>query len=185
MLVNDLRPGNTFLYDGNIFVVLENSFSKTGRQQGKVSLKVKNLRTGARVDLTFTGGDKVDKALIEKKDMQYLYNDGNICMLMDTETYEQVEIPSTKLEWELKFITDGTLVKLTEYNGEILGITIPEKMELTVTEVEPAVKGDTTSGAQKKAVLETGIEITVPLFIKEGEKIIVNTNDGKYYGRAN
>ncbi len=185
MQVNDLRPGSTFLYEGNIFVVLENSFSKTGRQQGKVTVKVKNLRSGARVELTFTGGDKVDKAMIEKKDMQFLYNDGTNCVLMDTETYDQVEIPSKKLTWELKFLTDGTMVKLTEYEGEVLGISIPEKLELTIVEAEPAVKGDTTSGAQKKAKLETGLEIQVPLFIKNGEKIIVNTNDGKYSGRAN
>ncbi|WP_339021548.1 elongation factor P [Spiroplasma endosymbiont of Atherix ibis] len=185
MSVNDLRPGNTFLYDGNIFVVLENSFSKTGRQQGKVTVKVKNLRTAARVEITFTGGEKVEKALIEKKDMQFLYNDGKNCVLMNIETYEQVEIASSKLELELKFITDGIMVKMTEYNGEILGITIPEKIELTIVEAEPAVKGDTTSGAQKKAKVETGLEITVPLFIKEGEKVLINTTDGKYSGRAN
>ncbi|QBQ07561.1 elongation factor P [Spiroplasma gladiatoris] len=184
MLVNDLRPGTTFLYEGNIFVVLDYSFSKSGRQQGKVTVKVKNLRTGARVELTFTGGDKVDKAMVEKKDMQYLYNDGNNCMLMNTETYDQVEIAANKLEWELKFLVEGTMVKMTEYEGEVLGITIPEKIELTITEAEPAVKGDTSSGAQKKAILETGLEIMVPLFIKEGEKIIINTTDGKYSGRA-
>ncbi|ARU91956.1 elongation factor P [Spiroplasma clarkii] len=185
MLVNDLRPGSTFLYDGNIFVVLENSFSKSGRQQGKVTVKVKNLRTGARVEMTFTGGDKVDKAMIEKKDMQYLYNDGENCVFMNTETYDQIEIPVNKLDWELKFITDGIMVKVTEYDSEILGISIPEKMELAIREAEPAVKGDTTSGAQKRAILETGLEIMVPLFIKEGDKVIINTNDGKYFGRAN
>jgi elongation factor P len=98
MQVNDLRPGSTFLYEGNIFIVLENSFSKTGRQQGKVTVKVKNLRTGSRVEMTFTGGDKVDRALIEKKDMQFLYNDGENCVLMNVETYEQVEMNSKKLE---------------------------------------------------------------------------------------
>ncbi|AOG60271.1 elongation factor P [Spiroplasma helicoides] len=184
MLVNDLRPGTTFLYDGNIFVVLDYSFSKSGRQQGKVTVKVKNLRSGARVELTFTGGDKVDKAMVEKKDMQYLYNDGTNCMLMNTETYDQVEIESSKLEWELKFLVEGTMVKMTEYEGEILGVTIPEKMELTVVEAEAAVKGDTSSGAQKKAKVETGLEIQVPLFIKEGEKVVINTTDGKYAGRA-
>jgi len=184
MLVNDLRPGSTFLYENNIFVVLENSFSKTGRQQGKVNVKVKNLRSGSRVDITFTGGEKVDKAMIWKKDMQYLYNDGVNCMLMNTETYEQVEISVSKLEWELKFITDGVMVKMTSYENEVLGIVIPEKINLLVVEVEPAVKGDTTSGAQKWAKLETGLELKVPLFIKEQEKIVVNTNDGKYYGRV-
>ncbi|SYV95858.1 Elongation factor P, partial [Mycoplasma putrefaciens] len=99
MSVNDLRPGTTFLYDQNIYLVLEQSFSKTGRQQGKVSVKAKNLRTGARVDLTFTGGEKVDKAMIERKDMQYLYNDGVDAYLMDVDSYDQVQIPMSRLEW--------------------------------------------------------------------------------------
>lgn len=185
MQVNDLRPGSTFLYDGNIFIVLESSFSKTGRQQGKVTVKVKNLRSGARVELTFTGGDKVDKAMIEKKDMQYLYNDGTNCVLMNVESYEQVEISVEKLQWELKFLTDGTMVKMTEFDGEILGISLPDKVELEITECEAAVKGDTTSGAQKKAWTNTGYEITVPLFIKQGEKVLVSTVDGKYAGRSN
>jgi elongation factor P len=185
MQVNDLRPGSTFLYEGNIFIVLENSFSKTGRQQGKVTVKVKNLRTGSRVEMTFTGGDKVDRALIEKKDMQFLYNDGENCVLMNVETYEQVEMNSKKLEWELKFLTDGSMVKMTEYDGEILGISMPEKVELEIAECEAAVKGDTTSGAQKKAWTQTGLEIQVPLFIKQGEKILVSTTDAKYAGRAN
>jgi elongation factor P len=98
MQVNDLRPGTTFLYEGNIFVVIEQSFSKTGRQQGKVTVKVKNLRTGSRTEITFTGGDKVDKAMIERKDMQYLYNDGVDAYLMDVETYDQVQIPMSNLE---------------------------------------------------------------------------------------
>ncbi|AUF83628.1 elongation factor P [Mesoplasma syrphidae] len=184
MQVNDLRPGTTFLYEGNIFVVIDQSFSKTGRQQGKVTVKVKNLRTGARVEITFTGGDKVGKAMIERKDMQYLYNDGNEAYLMDTETYEQVQIPMTKLEWESKFLIDGLMIKMAEYDGEILGIALPDKVELTVTSAEAAVKGDTTSGAQKKAVVETGLEIQVPLFVNEGTKVLISTIDGKYSGRA-
>jgi elongation factor P len=185
MQVNDLRPGSTFLYEGNIFIVLEQSFSKTGRQQGKVTVKVRNLRTGSRVEMTFTGGDKVDKAMIEKKDMQYLYNDGENCVLMNTETYDQVEISSKTLEWELNFLTDGSMVKMTEYDGEVLGISLSDKVELEVADCEPAVKGDTTSGAQKKAWTNTGLEIQVPLFIKQGEKVLVSTADGKYAGRAN
>lgn len=185
MQVNDLRPGMTFLYENNIYTVLDYSFSKAGRQQGKATVKAKNLRTGARIEITFTGGEKVDKALIEKQDMQFLYNDGANCILMNTETYEQVEIASSKLEWELKFLTDGSMVKMTTYDEEVLGISIPEKVELEIVEAEPAVKGDTSSGAQKKAKTQTGLEITVPLFIKEGEKVIINTNDGKYAGRSN
>ncbi|UWD35338.1 elongation factor P [Mycoplasma cottewii] len=184
MSVNDLRPGTTFLYDGNIYLVLEQSFSKTGRQQGKVSVKAKNLRTGSRVDITFTGGEKVDKAMIERKDMQYLYNDGVDAYLMNTETYDQVQIPMTRLEWEKNFLVEGLMIKMTEFEGEVLGINLPDKVELTVVEAEAAVKGDTTSGAQKKAVLETGLEIMVPLFVNEQTKVIISTNDGKYVGRA-
>ncbi|WP_338972917.1 elongation factor P [Spiroplasma endosymbiont of Panorpa germanica] len=185
MQVNDLRPGTTFAYEGNIFIVIEQAFTKTGRAQGHVKVKVKNLRTGARTELTFTGGDKVEKAMIEKKDMQFLYNDGTNCVFMNTETYDQVEIDSKKLEWELKFLTDGSMIKLTEYDGEVLGVSLEDKVELEITQAEPAVKGDTSSGAQKKAVVSTGHEILVPLFIKEGEKVLVNTNDGKYAGRSN
>ncbi|KEZ19012.1 elongation factor P [Mycoplasma capricolum] len=184
MSVNDLRPGTTFIYDGNIYLVLEQAFSKTGRQQGKVTVKAKNMRTGARVELTFTGGEKVDKAMIERKEMQYLYNDGNDAYLMNTETYEQIQIPMTRLEWEKNFLVDGLMINMTEFEGEVLGIDLPVKVELTVVEAEAAVKGDTTSGAQKKAVLETGLEIMVPLFVNQGTKIIVSSSDGKYVGRA-
>ncbi|AEM68692.1 elongation factor P [Mycoplasma putrefaciens] len=184
MSVNDLRPGTTFLYDQNIYLVLEQSFSKTGRQQGKVSVKAKNLRTGARVDLTFTGGEKVDKAMIERKDMQYLYNDGVDAYLMDVDSYDQVQIPMSRLEWEKNFLVDGLMIKMTEFEQEVLGIALPDKVELTVIEAEAAVKGDTTSGAQKKAVLETGLEIMVPLFVNQQTKVIVSTSDGKYVGRA-
>ncbi|WP_342268633.1 elongation factor P [Spiroplasma endosymbiont of Aspidapion aeneum] len=185
MQVNDLRPGHTFIYEGNLYIVISNAFSKTGRQQGKVTLKVKNLKTGSRVELTFTGGDKLEKAMIEKKDMQYLYNDGTNCYLMDSESYDQVEIPTTNLKWELNFIKESAIIQMTKYQEEVIGITIPDKVELVVVETEPAVKGDTTSGAQKKAKLETGWELLVPLFIKINDIILVNTDDGKYSGRVN
>ncbi|ATZ17379.1 elongation factor P [Williamsoniiplasma luminosum] len=184
MNVNDLRPGTTFLYENNIYVVIDQSFSKTGRQQGKVTVKVKNLRSGSRTEMTFTGGDKVDKAMIERKEMQYLYNDGNDAYLMDVGTYDQVQIPMKNLDWEKNFLTDGLMIKMTEYEGEILGVALPDKVELKIIEAEAAVKGDTTSGAQKKATVETGWEIQVPLFVTEGTVVIVNTVDGKYAGRA-
>jgi len=184
MQVNDLRPGTTFIYDGNIYVVLEQSFSKTGRQQGKVTVKVRNMRTGARTEITFTGGDKVDKALIERVDVQFLYSDGSDAYLMDVTTYEQFSMPISKLDWEMNFLTDGLIIKLTKYQDEILGIDLPDKVEMEVVEAEPAVKGDTTSSAQKKAKTNTGWEIMVPLFVSEGTKILVSTNDGKYAGRV-
>ncbi|ATG97341.1 elongation factor P [Mesoplasma lactucae] len=185
MSVNDLRPGTTFMHDGNIYVVLEQSFSKTGRQQGKVTVKVRNMRTGARTEMTFTGGEKVDKAIIDRVDVQYLYNDGNDAYLMDVDTYDQFTIPMDTLEWEKNFLTDGLMLKMTKFGEEILGIDLPDKVEMEIVEAEPAVKGDTSSGAQKKAKVQTGWEIQVPLFIKEGEKVLISTTDGKYSGRSN
>ncbi|WP_338970656.1 elongation factor P [Spiroplasma endosymbiont of Labia minor] len=185
MQVNDLRRGMAFVYENNLFVVLDQTFTKTGRAQGHVKLKVKNMKTGARTELTFTGGDKIEKAIIEKKEMQYLYNDGINAILMDTETYEQIELPISKLEWELNFLIDGAMISMTESNGEFLGIELPDKVELTIAETELAVAGNTNSGAQKKAILITGLEIQVPQFIKSGEKVLISTIDGKYTGRSN
>jgi len=184
MQVNDLRPGTTFMSDGNIYTVLEQSFSKTGRQQGKVTVKVRNLRTGARTEMTFTGGDKVDRAMIDRVDVQYLYNDGDNANFMDVTTYEQFSIPLSHLEWEMQFLTDGLVIKLTKYEDEILGVDLPDKVEMTITEAEPAVKGDTTSSAMKKAKTNTGLDIMVPLFVTEGTRVIVSTSDGKYAGRV-
>jgi len=184
MQVNDLRPGTTFMYDNNIFLVVEQSFSKTGRQQGKVTVKVKNLRTGSRTEMTFTGGDKVDKAMIDRVDVQFLYSDGTEAYFMDVTTYDQFSMPITNLEWEMNFLTDGLTIKLTKYEEEILGVDLPDKVEMIVTEAEPAVKGDTTSSALKKGKTNTGLEIMLPLFVDEGTKILVSTNDGKYAGRV-
>ncbi|MCL8211126.1 Elongation factor P [Mesoplasma sp. JKS002658] len=185
MSVNDLRPGTTFIYDGNVYIVLEQSFSKTGRQQGKVTVKVRNMRSGARTEMTFTGGEKVEKAMIDRIDVQYLYSDGNDVYLMDVDTYDQFSLPNQNLAWELNFLTDGLMLKMTKFGDEILGIDLPDKVEMEIIEAEPAVKGDTSSGAQKRAKVQTGWEVQVPLFIKEGEKVLISTNDGKYNGRSN
>ncbi len=182
--VNDFRPGLMFRYQGNIYVVIEAQHSKSGRGQAHVKTKVKNLRSNATTNITFTGGDKVEKAIIDKVEMQYLYDDGTNIIFMDTQNYEQLEIPSTYLVWEKKFLKEGVMASVTKYDDEVLEIILPDKVDLTVTEAESAVKGDTSSGAMKKAVLETGWELRVPLFIKEGEVITVSTGDGKYSGRA-
>ena len=116
--------------------------------------------------------------------MQYLYDAGDMIVFMDNETYEQTEIDKARLEWELNFMKENSEVTVVVYESEILGVTLPEKIALTITQAEPAVKGDTATNAQKNAVLETGYEIRVPLFISEGEVVVVNTSDGKYSGRA-
>ena len=184
IIVNDLKPGITIEYENNIYVVLDISHNKTAMRQMIVKAKAKNLRTGTIIDLSFTGGDKVEQAPIDKREMQDLYDDGTNCIFMDNETYEQLEIPMEKLTWELNFIKPNSNVNISMYEGEVLGVILPDKVELQIVEAEPAVKGDTATSATKNAKLETGLEIRVPLFINNEEMIVVNTADGKYSGRA-
>ncbi len=184
IIVNDLRPGLTFEYEGNIFVVIDTQHNKTAMRQMIVKSKVRNLRTGAIVELAFTGGDKVEPAHIDKKEMQYLYDTGDALAFMDTSTYDQIEIQKSNLTWEMNFLKPNDNVNITMYEGEILGVILPDKVALTIVETEPAVKGDTANNAQKMAKLETGLEVKVPLFINEGELILISTSDGKYSGRA-
>jgi len=181
---NDLKPGQTINVDGDIYVVLDISQNKTARSAIVVKAKVRNLRTGSNVELSWGGGEKVEPAMIEKKEMQYLYDTDDAMVFMDNETYEQVEIPMDRLEWERKFVKANDNVNISSYDGEIIGISLPDKAVLQVTECEPAVKGDTATNASKNATLETCLEVRVPLFIEEGEMIVINTSDGKYSGRA-
>lgn len=181
---NDLKPGQTIQVGNDIYVVLDISQNKTARSAMVVKAKVRNLRTGSNIELSFGGGEKVAPAMIDKREMQYLYDSGDAMVFMDNETYEQIEIPNERLEWEKKFVKENDSVNISSFNGEIIGISLPDKVVLNVVECEPAVKGDTTSSAQKNAKLETGLELKVPLFINEGENIIVSTADGKYSGRA-
>ena len=184
IIVNDLKPGTTFEYDKNIYTVLNVDRNKTAMRQMIVKVKVKNLRTGVINEMSFTGGDKVEQAMIEKKKRQYLYDEGEALVFMDTTTYDQVEIQKSNLEWEMKFLTPNLEVDMTSFEEEILGIILPDKVELELTECEPAVKGDTATSASKNAVCETGLEIRVPLFIEQGERVLVSTADGKYSIRA-
>ena len=181
---NDLKPGMTIQQDGEIFVVLEQSQNKTARSAMVVKAKVRNLRTGANVELSWGGGDKITPAHIEKKEMQYLYDAEDALVFMDNETYEQIEIPADNLKWEINFLKESDEVEVTSYEGEVLGVSLPINVPFKVIETEPAVRGDTATGATKNAVIETGYQIKVPLFISEGEVVIVNTVDGKYQGRA-
>ena len=174
---NDLKPGMTIQQDGDIFVVLEQSQNKTARSAMVVKAKVRNLRTGSNVELSWGGGDKIQPARIDKKEMQYLYDTDDALVFMDNETYEQIEIPKDHLEWEIN-------VMISMFEGEILGVILPDKVTLQVVECEPAVKGDTATSAQKNAVVETGLQVKVPLFISQDEMIVINTADGKYSGRS-
>lgn len=184
VIVNDLKPGTAFEYEGNIYQVLNVDHNKTAMRQMIIKVKVKNLRTGVINEISFTGGDKVEQAHVERKTMQYLYDDGVSLVFMDNETYDQIEIPKERLEWELKFLKPNANVQISMYESEILGVILPDKVELEIVECEQAVKGDTATSASKNAVLETGLEIKVPLFIQNGETVIISTADGKYSGRA-
>ena len=181
---NDLKPGQTIAVDNDIYVVLDTSQNKTARSAMVVKAKVRNLRTGSNVELSWGGGEKVQPAEIEKREMQYLYDTEDSLFFMDNETYDQIEIPKDRLTWERQFMKPEDIVNITSYEGEILGVQLPDKVTLQVVEAEPAVKGDTATSALKNAVLETGLQVKVPLFINQDEMIVINTSDGKYSGRA-
>lgn len=182
--VNDFKTGVTIKLDNNIFQVLEFQHVKPGKGSAFVRTKLKNLRTGATIDHTFNAGIKVEKAHIDKNKMQYLYDEGDSLVFMDNETYDQLTIPKQQVKWEMNFLKENATAEVTRYNGEILGVALPNSVVLKVVETEPGIKGDTATNATKLATLETGFEVRVPLFIEEGEELVINTTDGKYISRA-
>ena len=182
--VTELRPGNYFIEEGNIFQVLDILLNKTAMRKMVAKVKVKNLRTGAVTEISRNSGYAIETIRLEKRQMQYLYDTGDALCFMDQETYEQIEISKDRLEWELKFLKGEEIVEITSYEGEILGINLPPKVALKITHCEPAIRGDTVNKAMKDAVLETGHKIRVPLFIEEGEEVLVRTDTGDYDGRA-
>lgn len=182
--INDIKNGITFIYEGNIYQVLEFQHVKPGKGAAFVKAKLRNLRTGSTVEKTFNTSIKLEKAMIEKRSMQYLYSSGDVCNFMNMETYEQVELTNEQLGDSYKFLKEGINVDISFYEGELIGVILPDKIEYTVEKTEPAVKGNTTNNAMKDAYMENGLMVRVPLFIEQGENIIVSTKDGKYDSRA-
>lgn len=182
--VTELRPGNYFIEEGNIYQVLDILLNKTAMRKMVAKLKVKNLRTGAVIELSRNSGYAIENVRLEKKQMQYLYDGGSTLVFMNQETFEQVEIPKERLEWEMKFLKGDEIVEMVSFEDEILGVNMPAKVALKIVECEPAIRGDTVNKAMKDALLETGLKVRVPLFINEGEVIIVRTDNGDYDGRA-
>lgn len=180
---SDFRNGVTIEVEGNVYQIIEFQHVKPGKGAAFVKAKLYNLRTGSITENSFNSGSKVAKALIEKKSMQYLYLNGENYVFMNMETYEQLEINASQLQREKDFLTENLDVYVIFYGDELLGVNLPEKVELKVTKSEPAVKGNTSSTAMKDAITETGLLVKVPLFINEGETIIVSTKDGKYVSR--
>jgi translation elongation factor P len=182
--VNDIKNGISILFEDNLYTVLEFQHVKPGKGAAFVKTKLKNLRTGSTIEKTFNSSIKLERALIDKRAMQFLYATGDSYTFMDNESYEQLELLGTQLGNDKLYLKDGLEVIISVYQGEILGVILPEKIELTITQTEPAVKGNTTNNATKDAILETGLSVRVPLFIEDGEVIIVNTKDGSYSSRA-
>ncbi len=182
--VTELRSGNYFVEDGNIYQVQDILLNKTAMRKMVAKVKVKNLRTGAMTEMAKNSGYMIETIRLDKRQMQYLYDTGDALCFMDQETYEQIEISKDRLKWELQFLKGDEIVDITSYEGEILGITLPAKVALQITDCEPAVRGDTVNKAMKDAILETGLKVRVPLFIENGETILVRTDNAEYDGRA-
>jgi elongation factor P len=182
--VNDFKTGITISYEGNLYQVIEFQHVKPGKGAAFVRTKLKNLKSGSTVEITFNSSTKVELARVDKETMQFLYSQGNIYYFMNMETYEQVEITKDKLGDDAKFLKENLEVYISFYEGDVLGVILPDKISYLVTKSEPGIKGNTTSTAMKDAELETGMSIKVPMFINEGDQVLVSTSDGKYVSRA-
>ena len=182
--VTELRPGNYFEEDGVLYQVLDILLNKTAMRKMVAKVKVKNLRTGAIMEISRNSGYQMEVVKLDKRKMQYLYNSGDALVFMDQNTYDQIEIPVERMEWESKLLRGDEEVDVVLYNDEVMGVSLPSKVALQITECEPAVKGDTVNKAMKVAILETGLQIKVPLFISQGEVVLVRTDNGEYDGRA-
>ena len=182
--VTELRPGNYFIDENNLYQVLDILLNKTAMRKMVAKVKVKNVRTGTINELARNSGYMVENVRLDKRQMQYLYDTGDFFVFMDQETYEQVEIPAERLQWEKQFLKGDEVVEITSYEGEILGVNLPAKVTLKITQCDPGVRGDTVNKPTKPATLETGLVVRVPLFIEEGEEVLVRTDNGEYDGRA-
>ena len=182
--INDIKNGMTVIIDGNLCIIQEFQHVKPGKGPAFVRIKLKNIKTGSTVEQTFNTNIKITKAHIDKNTVQYLYTSGDNFVFMNNETYEQIEVPRNVLGTDAEYVKEGIDIAIDFYEGEIIGISLPEKVEYKVIETSEAVKGNTATNAQKDAKIETGKIVKVPLFISEGENILVSTKDGKYAGRA-
>jgi len=182
--VNDLRTGLTLELDGEVWSVVEFLHVKPGKGAAFVRTKLKNVRTGAVAERTFRAGERVARARIDTRQMQYLYSSGDEYHFMDTDTFEQIGLPASTLEGAVNYLKENMVIGIQFYEGEAIGVDLPTAVELEVTETEPGFRGDTAQGATKPAVLQTGISVQVPLFVEQGEKIRVDTRTGEYLSRA-
>ena len=179
----DFRNGLTFDMDGNVMQVVEFQHVKPGKGAAFVRTKIKNVITGAVIERTFSPTDKFENAYVERKEMEYLYSDGELYYFMDVESYEQIPLEGNKLGDNFRFVKENMTCKIVSYKGNVFSVEPPIFVELVVTDTEPGFKGDTATGTTKPATLETGLEIAVPLFCNEGDTIRVDTRTGEYMSR--
>jgi elongation factor P len=182
--VNELRRGTTFTMDGEIYKVLEYQHHKPGRGKAIIRTKIRNLRTGATIDKNFISGDRVQDIRIDKVEVQYLYSDGEFYHFMNTETYEQPALPAVLLGEAIDYLTENMTLTLSFYEGEPIDVILPSAVDLKVAEAPLAIAGDTATGATKQVTLESGLKVSVPLFINEGDVIRVDTRTGEYVTRV-
>ncbi len=182
---SDFKTGMTIDLAEGLFQISDFQHVKPGKGGAFVRTTLKNVRTGAVLDRTFRAGEKMERAVIDKRDMQYLYNDGHNYVFMNTETYEQLEVPPDTLGDTIKFLIESNNVNLLMYGDEIIGVDLPASVVMEITETEPGIQGDRVSGARKPATVQTGLVVQVPLFVEQGEKIKVDTRSGDYLERAN
>ena len=181
---NDLKNGMALDLPEGLMQVVEFQHVKPGKGGAFVRTKLKNYRTGAVLDRTFRADEKVPLAVIDKREMQFLYREGTDYVFMDNESYDQLHVPADSVGNAVNFLKEGDSAVLPMYNGDIIGIDLPAAVELEIRETEPGIQGDRVSGARKPATLETGLVVQVPLFVNVGEKIKVDTRSGEYLSRA-
>ena len=181
---NDLKNGMTLELDNTLFSVVEFQHVKPGKGHAFVRTTLKNSRTGAVIDRTFRAGEKVERAIIDKRAMQFLYRDGTDYVFMDTETYDQLTVNPETLGEASDYLVEQNTVMLMMYGRDVIGVDLPASVELIITETEPGLQGDRVSGARKPATLETGLVVSVPLFIEKGEQVKVDTRTGEYLSRV-
>jgi elongation factor P len=181
---NDLKNGMSLDLPEGLFSVVEFQHVKPGKGGAFVRTKLKNVRSGAVIERTYRADEKLEQAIIDKREMQYLYRDGDQYVFMDNSTYDQLHVDESALGTSARFVKEGDSAVLQIYNGEIVAVDLPAAVELTVTETEPGVQGDRVSGARKPATVETGHVVQVPLFVNVGDRIKVDTRSGEYITRA-
>ena len=180
----DFKKGITVEWDGGVWTIVDFQHVKPGKGAAFVRTKIKNVMTGAVVERSFNPTDKMPKAIIETKEMQYVYNDGELYYFMDVETYDQIPMSLDKVEDAIPYVKEGTNVTVRFFKGQPFSVEAPNFVNLKVVETEPGVKGDTATNVTKAATVETGAVIQVPIFIEEGELIQIDTRSGEYLGRA-